>query len=107
MLLVGVGFKIGSPDLTETPATPITRALREAGATVAYLDAQVPVFAVDGLPLPRVRPEELVRLNATAVLILSGDQTLAIESLRRGCLCLLDAGGGASMEGELANVERL
>jgi UDP-N-acetyl-D-glucosamine dehydrogenase len=107
VLLVGVGFKIGSPDLTETPATPITRALREAGATVAYLDAKVPVFAVDGLPLPRVHLEELVRLNATAVLILSGDQTLAIESLRRGCLCLLDAGGGASMEGELANVERL
>jgi UDP-N-acetyl-D-glucosamine dehydrogenase len=107
VLLVGIGFKIGSPDLTETPAIPITRALREAGASVAYLDTQVPVFGVDGLPLPRIRPEEVAELRPTAVLILAGERGLDVETLRNACRCLLDTGGGAIMRGKLAYAERL
>lgn len=107
VLLVGVGFKIGSPDLTMTPAIPITRALRQAGATVAYLDTQVPAFAVDGLPLPRIQPDEVGGLRPTAVLILAGERRLDVETLRGASGCLLDAGGGMIMAGKLAHAERL
>ena len=107
VLLVGVGFKIGSSDLTETPAISIVRALRAAGATVAYVDDQVPVFAVDGLPVSRIRPDELGRLRLTAALILAGDRELRVEDLRAACRCLVDTGGGTIMEGQLAYTERL
>jgi UDP-N-acetyl-D-glucosamine dehydrogenase len=107
-LLVGVGFKPGSPDVTATPAIPIVRRLRETGAEPAYLDAAVPVFAVDGVPVPRLRPEELERGEPfTAALVVAGDRTITVERLRRNCRCLLDTGGGAIMPGEFAREERL
>ena len=76
VLLVGVGFKVGSPDVTETPAEPIVRRLREAGARVAYADAQVPVFAVDGVPLRRVAAAELARERFAVGVVLAGDRTV-------------------------------
>jgi nucleotide sugar dehydrogenase len=107
VLLVGVGFKTGSPDLTETPAEPIVRRLREAGARVAYADAQVPVFAVDGVPLRRVGAAELAGERFAAGVVLAGDRTVAVEALRGACERVLDAGGGTIMPGRFAAAERL
>jgi nucleotide sugar dehydrogenase len=107
VLLVGVGFKPGSPDLTETPAVPIARLLRTAGATPAYLDEQVPSFVVDGLPLPRLRPGQLPGAGLVAVLVVAGDRTVPVETLRASDACLLDAGGGSIMQGRFAPDERL
>jgi UDP-N-acetyl-D-glucosamine dehydrogenase len=106
ILLVGVGFKPGSPDVTATPAGPIARRLREAGAELAYVDASVPLFAVDGIELPRLQPEALDGEPFTAGLVIAGDRTIGVEQLRRNCLCLLDTGGGSTMSGEFAREER-
>lgn len=104
ILLVGVGFKPGSPDLTETPAVPIARLLRAAGAESVYADSLVPAFAVDGVPLPRVGGGAL---RADAALVLAGDRAITAEALRAACPVVLDAGGGAVMPGRFADDERL
>lgn len=111
ILLVGVGFKPGSADLAETPAVPVTRLLRAAGAEPAYADSLVPAFAVDGAPLPRLGAEALrpgAPHAADAALVLAGDRTITAEALRAACPVVLDAGGGAAiMPGRFADDERL
>lgn len=104
VLLVGVGFKVGSSDVTETPARAIVRGLRQRGAVPAYLDTRVPAFSVDGTELRRVAPEALDG-SFQAVIVLAGD-----PGLRGADLCapvVLDAGGGRALAGPLEQAERL
>lgn len=54
VLLVGVGYKAGVGDVRNTPAEPIVRRLREAGAAVSYHDPLVQSWTVDGVAVPRV-----------------------------------------------------
>jgi UDP-N-acetyl-D-mannosaminuronate dehydrogenase len=107
ILLVGVGFKIGSPDATETPAEPIARLLRAAGAAPVYCDSQVPALSVDGVPLTRLQPGELRGADLKAAIILGGDRELAFQILRDACAHVLDTGGGRIMGEGLAGVSRL
>ncbi|MFJ3669987.1 nucleotide sugar dehydrogenase [Streptomyces sp. NPDC090106] len=64
VLLAGVTYKADVSDLRETPARPVVRGLRAAGARVAYHDPHAPAFAVDGRPVRRVR--DVVRAAAAA-----------------------------------------
>jgi nucleotide sugar dehydrogenase len=83
ILLVGVGFKPGSADLAETPAAPVARLLRAAGAEPAYADSQVPAFAVDGVPLPRrIRGAPGRVVPADAALAARGRRALTAEPSR-------------------------
>ena len=107
MLLVGVGFKPGSPDLTETPAAPIYRLLRATGCDVSYLDRLVPEFAVDGTSVPRIDLSDLGAAWLDAIVVLSGERSIRVEDLRASGACLLDAGGGATMAGTWRADERL
>lgn len=107
VVLVGVGFKPGSADLTETPAEPVCRLLRAAGCRVSYLDGLVPRFVVDGEPVPRIAPERLADAAPNVIVVLSGDAGSSIEELRATGACLLDAGGGARMNGRWRADERL
>lgn len=107
VVLVGVGFKPGSADLTETPAEPVCRLLRTAGCAVSYLDRLVPQFVVDGEPVPRITPDHIADLAADAIVVLSGDAETAVENLRATGARLLDAGGGATMRGAWRADERL
>jgi UDP-N-acetyl-D-glucosamine dehydrogenase len=101
--IVGVGFKIGSPDLSETPAFEIVRRLRNAGASVCYVDGQVPDFAVDDLPVPRVASTELrAEERLSAALVLSGDASVSLDALAAAASAVLDAGGGRIMRGDRA-----
>jgi UDP-N-acetyl-D-glucosamine dehydrogenase len=97
--IVGVGFKIGSPDLSETPAREIIRRLRHAGASVCYVDHQVPEFDVDGVPVPRVASTEVRTERLSAALILSGDASVHFDALREATSAILDTGGGRIMRG--------
>ena len=107
VLLVGVGFKPGSPDLTETPAAPIYRLLRATGCDVSYLDRLVPEFAVDGTSVPRIDLSDLGAAWLDAIVVLSGERSIRVEDLRASGACLLDAGGGATMAGTWRADERL
>ncbi len=51
ILLLGVTYKKDSADLRETPAVPLARLLRRAGARLCYLDPHVPDWLVDGEPV--------------------------------------------------------
>jgi UDP-N-acetyl-D-glucosamine dehydrogenase len=97
--LVGVGFKIGSPDVSETPATDIVRLLRARGVSVCYLDHQVPHFVVDDLAVRRLSPADLMDARMTAAVILSGDASLNLDDLGRVAAVVLDAGGARIMTG--------
>ena len=107
VLVVGVGFKIGSPDTTETPARDVVRALRARSAEVSYLDEGVAGFVVDGEEVPRVRPEELRPGAFEAGILHSGDATVSGAALREAVSVLLDAGGGRLIQGGLHGAYRL
>jgi UDP-N-acetyl-D-glucosamine dehydrogenase len=107
ILLIGVGFKSGSADLTETAAKPVCRLLRGAGCSVSYLDRLVPEFVVDGEAVPRLTPAQLRDGGLDALVVLSGDDGVTMEELRASGASLLDAGGGSTMSGAWRADERL
>jgi nucleotide sugar dehydrogenase len=107
VVLVGVGFKIGSPDTTATPASEVVRNLRARGARALYVDSQVPEFTVDGAPVPRVAPDALIDDAFPAGIVLSGDRTIDADRLERAVRVLLDAGGARVLRGAFSAVHRL
>jgi UDP-N-acetyl-D-glucosamine dehydrogenase len=108
VLLIGVGYKVNSSDLTNTPAREIVRLLRELGAKPAYLDDGVPSFEVDGTAVDRIDPERLSDMHFAAGLVLAGDPGLSGRSLARAADVVVDAGGGRVMDDGLAQAaERL
>ena len=108
ILLVGVGYKVNSSDLTNTPARQIVRLLRELGAKPFYLDCRVPSFEVDDTAVDRIDPERLSDTHFAAGLVLAGDPRLTGGSLSRATDVLLDAGGGRVMDDGLPHAtERL
>ena len=99
ILLVGVGYKVGSSDLTNTPAREIVRLLRRLGATPVYVDGGAPEFAVDGVAVERAEPGQLESGGFAAALILSGDCRLSGSALRRVTGVVFDASGGRALDG--------
>ena len=99
VVLVGVGFKPGSPDLTDAPSMPLLRLLREGGAVTAYLDSLIDAFAVDGLAVPRLDEETLAVWRPEVAVAVSGDVAWSVERLRATGALLLDAGGGRNLRG--------
>jgi UDP-N-acetyl-D-glucosamine dehydrogenase len=93
VLIVGVGFKPGSPDTTQSPAIEIVRDLRRRNADVSYVDALNAGFAVDGTEVRSVAPEALSGRRFAAAVVVSGEQRLDPEALLAACSCVLDAGG--------------
>jgi UDP-N-acetyl-D-glucosamine dehydrogenase len=107
VLLVGVGFKPGSADTTNTPGAAIVRELRQRRARPSFVDSQVAALAVDGAELDRVDVDDLKQSRFDAGLILAGDPSVEAPTLERAVAVLLDAGGGAIMSGEFASANRL
>lgn len=107
VLVVGVGFKVGSPDTTATPASDVIRHLRARGARPAYIDSGVPAFEVDGDRVERLEPAELREGAFPAGVVLAGDPSLAASRLERAVRVLLDAGGGRALDGALSRADRL
>ena len=97
ILLVGVGYKPGSSDLTNTPAREVVRLLRDLGATPLFVDSGVHEFEVDGLPVERVSVEHCGGSRFAAALVLAGDPELAPESLFQATDVVVNAGGGRAM----------
>ena len=89
--IVGVGFKPDSPDVTNSAAIDLVRALRTRGARVGYIDSLVDNFAVDGATLPRLGPDAAGSLQA--LLLLGGDRATDIEALAARVPATLDASG--------------
>lgn len=101
VLLVGVGYKIGSSDTTDTPARDVVRYLREIGADVYYTDHRVPAFMVDGESVPAVGRGELEAGRFDAAIVLTGDEKLEGALLAATAGVIVDAGGGRVVPGGL------
>jgi UDP-N-acetyl-D-mannosaminuronate dehydrogenase len=93
ILVVGTGYKPGSSDQTASPAHGIVRELRGRGAIPWFVDSRNDAFIVDETGVPAARPDALGRFDA--VIIVSGDDAIPTEALRRAAPVVLDAGGGA------------
>ena len=104
--IVGVGFKIGSSDTTNTPAIELVRLLLEYEAAPIYSDADVLEFEYKGRAVPRVAIEEWPA-QVDAVVILSGDRTRRLDVLQARVPLVLDIGGGRIMDGSSAGIETL
>jgi nucleotide sugar dehydrogenase len=107
ILLVGVGFKIGSDDTTASPALDISRLLKRRGAVPVFLDHQVEALWVDGTALERATAQTLRGSRFRAALILSGDSSIGGVDIEAVADLLLDAGGGRILQGAPANAYRL
>lgn len=107
VLLVGMGFKVGSADLSETPATDVVRVLRERGVEPVYIDSRVQGFSVDGVPVRQVGPEALAPGAFAGAVVLAGDPALSADLLRTAVEVVLDTGGGRALSGTLVGAARL
>ncbi len=108
VLVVGVGFKIGSHDTMASPAHQIIAQLRECGSEPIYVDSGVPFFSVDDLPVKRIDAAALGSDECFDFgVILSGDSSLEAALLCAAVNCLLDTGGGRILQGELTEVHNL
>jgi UDP-N-acetyl-D-glucosamine dehydrogenase len=107
VLLVGVGFKIGSSDTAETPARDVIRVLRGRGALPCYLDHSVASFEVDGIAVPRIDAAALARETFPGGIVLAGDPSIEASLLRGAVRILLDAGGGRVLRGAPGDMPRL
>jgi UDP-N-acetyl-D-glucosamine dehydrogenase len=94
VLLVGVGFKPGSPETFETPARPLVRGLRSAGSSPMFLDGRVAVFEVDGQIVPKVALSALDGQYFQAAIVLAGDERIDCKELQMVAGFILDASGG-------------
>jgi UDP-N-acetyl-D-glucosamine dehydrogenase len=99
VLLVGVGFKLGSSDTTASPAADIVRLLRHHGASPVFTDSTVFQFAVDTQAVDRVDAGELRGQHFDACIVLSGDRALSGATVASAAACVLDAGGGRILKG--------
>jgi nucleotide sugar dehydrogenase len=108
VVLVGVGFKVGSADTTETPAAALIRELRRRGATSLFLDTRNDSFEVDGQLVERVAPDSLATEAAfDAALVSAGDPTIDWEALRSAAKLVLDLGGGRILRGARGDADVL
>ena len=94
VLIVGTGYKPGSPEQTSSPARGIVRELRYRGATPWFVDSRNPTFAVDGAEVPAVRADALGAFDAA--ILVSGDDALGADELRLAAPIVLDANGTSS-----------
>jgi UDP-N-acetyl-D-mannosaminuronate dehydrogenase len=108
VLLVGLGFKVGTADTAATPARHIARELRRRGAVPLAVDSRVHGLDVDGISLVRVdhRTLGLGRVYSAGI-VLAGDPGVAAHALAKSVSVLLDAGGGRALDGALDGPARL
>lgn len=107
VLLVGVGFKPGLGDTSESPARGLVQVLRRRGAVTAYLDHQVSEFVVDGQPVTVVHTDRLSQFRFDAVLIVSGESLISVKELQKVSDLVLDVGGARLMRGGARPCHRL
>jgi UDP-N-acetyl-D-glucosamine dehydrogenase len=107
VLLIGLGFKVGSSDVTNTPARDIVRLLRAAQAVPFHLDPAVRSFTVDELDVARIEPEDLTALQFDAALLLAGDRRIDGEPLTRAAAVVVDASGGRAQPTEVPGAQLL
>ena len=94
VLVVGVGFKPGSSETIETPAQPLVRLLRQAGACPVYVDSAVSVFKVDDNDVEKVEFSAIRPGRFKIAIVVAGDPQVEFKKLSKVVDFILDASGG-------------
>ena len=93
VLLLGITYKKDSADLRESPAVPVARKLRGAGAQVSFADPHAASWVVDGEPVPNVGLESAEIKTADLVIVLQGHSAYDMAEVERSSRLLLDTRG--------------
>jgi len=104
--IIGIGFKVGSSDLTRSPAYDLVRDLRKRGALPVYSDSNNTHFDVDDRPVERV-PSDVFPEDVVAAVILAGDPSINLSELDKKIPVILDVGGAKSMPGDSPKMRSL
>jgi nucleotide sugar dehydrogenase len=93
VLLLGVTYKPDVADKRETPAVPIARLLRNAGAEVFYHDPHVTRWTVDGTPVPSVGNVHAWVSAVDLTVLLQDHRAYNLARIAREARLLLDTRG--------------
>lgn len=93
VLLAGVSYKRDSDDVSTTPATPVTRLLRAAGATVWYTDSNVVDWQVDDVPVEQRLDLAAAAAEADLTILLQDHSDFDLDALVPAARLLLDTRG--------------
>lgn len=103
VLLLGITYKADVNDVRQTPAVPIARRLRAAGAHVVYHDPYVGYWTVDQVTIDRADKLHTALRSADVTLLLQSHSAYDPEDLARRANLLFDACGQVQQ----LNTERL
>lgn len=93
ILLMGVTYKKDSADLRESPAIPIARMLRVAGARLWFADPHAETWLVDNEPVAKVDVSAASVGASDLVIILQAHSAYAIAEIERMTSLVLDTCG--------------
>ncbi|PJE94880.1 nucleotide sugar dehydrogenase [Streptomyces carminius] len=93
VLLVGVTYKPDVSDVRETPAVPLARALRRAGAHVVFTDPLIGEWVVDGEPVDREEDLAAAAASCDIAVLLQPHRTLDLRDITAGGCPVLDTRG--------------
>ncbi|KAF4407687.1 MULTISPECIES: nucleotide sugar dehydrogenase [Streptomyces] len=93
VLVVGVTYKPDVADLRESPATPLVRSLRRAGARVTFADPLVEEWSVDGVPVHRAEDLASTAAVSDIAVLLQPHQALDLRAVTDAGCSVLDTRG--------------
>ena len=93
VLLLGITYKKDSFDLRTSPAVPIARMLRAAGAHVSFADPHADSWIVDEEQIPNVSASAEHIRTADVVIMLQPHSAYRIDEIERTSRLLLDTCG--------------
>ncbi|HVE73830.1 MAG TPA: nucleotide sugar dehydrogenase [Mycobacteriales bacterium] len=91
VLLLGVAYKPNIADLRESPALPLIELLRAQGATVRYVDAHVPVLALEDGSKLTASDVDLAVSEASCVVVVTAHDGVDYEDIARRSPLVFDA----------------
>jgi UDP-N-acetyl-D-glucosamine dehydrogenase len=104
VVLLGVTYKPDIADRRESPADPLARRLRAAGARVTYVDPLIDDWSADGVPVPRSHDLEEALVTADLVILLQPHRSFDLSLVATRSTMVLDTRGVLPPS---ATVERL
>jgi UDP-N-acetyl-D-mannosaminuronate dehydrogenase len=102
--LLGVTYKPDIADDRESPAAPLARRLREAGAKLSYVDPLVAGWSPNGVDVPAVQDLDEALAVADLAILLQPHRSFDLDLITARARLLLDTRGVLPVSD---NVERL
>jgi UDP-N-acetyl-D-glucosamine dehydrogenase len=93
IVLLGVTYKPDIADRRESPAEPLARRLRAAGARVSYYDPLIDDWSADGVGVPRARDLGEALTAADLAVLLQPHRSLDLDLIGAQATLVLDTRG--------------